>query len=198
MQRKNKDFFDVTKLLTYLPYNLVESVWLNQPKSTQFPLFTVVVDPSNLLKILNFFKLSIFFRANCLVDITCTDYLSAEKRFELGYYLLSTHYNFRICVKVFLDLDEPVESATTLFGGANWLEREIWDMFGVFFTDHPDLRRILTDYGFDGHPLRKDFPLSGYVEVRYDDESRRVLLEPVSLTQEYRYFDFISPWEREK
>jgi len=118
-----------------------------------------------------------------------------EERFEVVYNLLSLTHNNRVRIKVSTDAETPVPSATAVFSAANWLERETWDMFGIFFSDHPDLRRILTDYGFEGHPLRKDFPLTGYVEVRYDDEQKRVVYEPVKLTQDYRTFDFLSPWE---
>jgi len=130
-----------------------------------------------------------------LVDITAVDYPDRQQRFEVVYNLLSLKHNQRIRVKVAADEDTVVPSASGAFSSAIWLEREVWDLFGVFFSNHPDLRRILTDYGFEGHPLRKDFPLTGYVEVRYDDEQRRVVYEPVKLTQEFRRFDFMSPWE---
>jgi NADH-quinone oxidoreductase subunit C len=130
-----------------------------------------------------------------LVDITGVDYPDRQKRFEVVYNLLSLKHNQRIRVKVAADEDTVVPSASGAFSSAIWLEREVWDMFGVFFSDHPDLRRILTDYGFEGHPLRKDFPLTGYVEVRYDEDQKRVVYEPVKLVQEFRGFDFASPWE---
>jgi NADH-quinone oxidoreductase subunit C len=137
--------------------------------------------------------------SNCLfkmlVDITGVDYPDREKRFEVVYNLLSLRLNQRIRVKVATDEATPVPSATGVFSAANWYERETWDLFGVMFSDHPDLRRILTDYGFDGHPLRKDFPLTGFVEVRYDEAEKRVVYEPVRLAQEFRRFDFMSPWE---
>ena len=120
------------------------------------------------------------------------------KRFEVVYNLLSLSHNQRIRLKVPTDERSPVPSMVQLFNSAGWFEREVWDMFGIFFTDHPDLRRMLTDYGFEGHPLRKDFPLTGYVEVRYDDEQKRVVYEPVKLTQDFRSFDFMSPWEGAK
>jgi NADH-quinone oxidoreductase subunit C len=139
---------------------------------------------------------------NCLfkvlVDVTAADYPERAERFEVVYNLLSLSHNQRIRVKVATDENEPVPSMTQLFNSAGWFEREVWDMYGVFFTDHPDLRRMLTDYGFEGHPLRKDFPLTGYVEVRYDDEQKRVVYEPVKLTQDFRSFDFMSPWEGAK
>ena len=137
--------------------------------------------------------------ANCLfqmlIDITGADYPEREERFEIVYNLLSLKRNLRLRVKLTTDEDTPVPSVSQVYPAAGWYERECWDMYGVFFSDHPDLRRMLTDYGFDGHPLRKDFPLTGYVEVRYDDEQRRVVYEPVKLVQEFRSFDFLSPWE---
>mgnify|MGYP006090787767 FL=1 len=140
--------------------------------------------------------------ANCLfkvlLDVTAVDYPEREERFEVVYNLLSLSHNQRIRIKVPADEQAPVPSMVPLFSSAGWFEREVWDMFGIFFTDHPDLRRMLTDYGFEGHPLRKDFPLTGYVEVRYDDEQKRVVYEPVKLTQDFRSFDFMSPWEGAK
>lgn len=137
--------------------------------------------------------------SNCqfkvLIDVTAADYPEREERFEIVYNLLSLSHNQRIRVKASTDENTPVPSVVPLFSAAGWFEREVWDMFGVFFTDHPDLRRMLTDYGFEGHPLRKDFPLTGYVEVRYDDEQKRVVYEPVKLVQDFRNFDFESPWE---
>jgi NADH-quinone oxidoreductase subunit C len=137
--------------------------------------------------------------ANCLfkqlMDISGADWPQEELRFEVAYMLLSLKHNQRVRVKVFTDEDTPVPSVTGVFNSAAWPERECWDMYGVMFSDHPDLRRLLTDYGFEGHPLRKDFPLTGYVEVRYDNEQKRVVYEPVKLTQEFRTFDFLSPWE---
>jgi NADH-quinone oxidoreductase subunit C len=137
--------------------------------------------------------------ANCLfqllVDISGVDYPEREERFEVVYNLLSLKQNERVRIKVMTTEDIPVPSIAEVFPAATWYERECWDMYGVYFSDHPDLRRMLTDYGFDGHPLRKDFPLTGYVEVRYDDEQRRVVYEPVKLRQDFRSFDFLSPWE---
>ena len=130
-----------------------------------------------------------------LIDLCAVDYPAREKRFEVVYHLLSMRTNQRIRVKLLADETNPVPSVTGVFPCADWFEREAFDMYGVLFSGHPDLRRILTDYGFSGHPLRKDFPLTGYVEVRYDPEQRRVVYEPVSLKQEYRNFDFLSPWE---
>ncbi len=130
-----------------------------------------------------------------LVDLCGVDYPEREERFEVVYQLLSLKHNHRVRVKVTTDEDTPVPSVAGVFDGATWYERECWDMYGVFFSDNPDLRRILTDYGFEGHPLRKDFPLTGYVELRWNDEQKRVVYEPVTLTQEFRSFDFLSPWE---
>jgi NADH-quinone oxidoreductase subunit C len=137
--------------------------------------------------------------SNCqfkvLVDLCGADYPDRPERFDVVYNLLSMTHNQRIRVKVATDEEMPVPSVVSVFSTAGWFERETWDLYGVFFSDHPDLRRLLTDYGFEGHPLRKDFPLTGYVEVRYDDEQKRVIYEPVKLVQDFRTFDFMSPWE---
>ena len=129
------------------------------------------------------------------IDLAGADYPAREKRFDVVYHLLSPHLNQRIRVKIQADEQTQVPSITDAFPGAVWFEREAYDMYGILFSGHPDLRRILTDYGFDGYPLRKDFPLTGFVEVRYDDEEKRVVYEPVKLNQEFRNFDFLSPWE---
>ena len=130
-----------------------------------------------------------------LVDLCGVDYPERAERFEIVYHLLAMNTNQRIRVKVDVGEDMPVAIVTDVFHAANWLEREVWDMYGVYFSGHPDLRRILTDYGFDGHPQRKDFPLTGYVEMRYDEDQKRVIYEPVKLVQDFRSFDFLSPWE---
>jgi NADH-quinone oxidoreductase subunit C len=136
---------------------------------------------------------------NCLfkmlVDICGVDFPDRPARFEVVYNLLSLKHNLRLRAKVAAAEDQPVPSIAGLYSAAGWFEREAWDLYGIYFADHPDLRRILTDYGFEGHPLRKDFPLTGYVEVRYDIEQKRVVYEPVNLRQEFRTFDFVSPWE---
>ena len=132
---------------------------------------------------------------NQLSDLTAVDYPERPERFELVYQLLSMRNNMRLRLLAAVGEAQAVPSATTVYSAANWAEREVWDMFGIFFAGHPDLRRLLTDYGFEGHPLRKDFPLTGHVEVRYDDTLRRVVNKPVSLVQEFRDFDFLSPWE---
>ena len=134
-------------------------------------------------------------RFGCLIDICGVDYPERERRFDLVYHLLSPWQNRRIRVRVKTDGETPVPSAVSVFPAANWFEREAYDLYGILFSGHPDLRRILTDYGFEGHPLRKDFPLTGFVELRYDDELKRVVYEPVKLMQEFRSFDFLSPWE---
>ena len=130
-----------------------------------------------------------------MVDLCGVDYPDRPERFEVVYNLLSLKLNQRIRVKVTSDENSLVPSITGVYSAAGWFEREAWDLFGIYFADHPDLRRILTDYGFEGHPMRKDFPLTGYVEVRYDEEQKRVVYEPVKLKQEFRNFDFVSPWE---
>lgn len=153
------------------------------------------VKRESILKVLKFLRDDANCQFTTLLDVCGVDYPEEDERFEVVYNLLSMAHNQRIRLKLRTDEDTPVDSATSLFNAANWWEREAWDMFGIAFNDHPDLRRILTDYGFEGHPLRKDFPLTGYVELRYDDEQKRVVYEPVKLTQEYRSFDFMSPWE---
>jgi NADH-quinone oxidoreductase subunit C len=130
-----------------------------------------------------------------LMDVCGVDYPQREQRFDVVYNLLSLKHNQRVRVKVMTDEATPVPSVISVFSAAGWFEREAWDLYGIFFSGHPDLRRILTDYGFQGHPLRKDFPLTGYVEVRYDQQQKRVVYEPVKLTQDFRTFDFLSPWE---
>ena len=155
----------------------------------------VSVKPSTIIKTLKFLRDD----PNCLfkqlIDICAVDYPNEDERFELNYNLLSLIHNVRIRLKIRIHDKSPIQSSTDVFSSANWWEREVWDMFGISFSNHPDLRRLLTDYGFEGHPLRKDFPLTGYVEVRYDQETKRVIYEPVQLQQEYRNFDFLSPWE---
>ena len=156
---------------------------------------TVTVRRDDILEVLKVLRDD----ANCqfkqLVDVCGVDYPEKETRFAVVYNLLSLTHNLRIRIKIWTDEDTPVPSACELFSSANWWEREVWDLYGIYFSGHPDLRRILTDYGFEGHPLRKDFPLTGYVEMRYDNEQKRVVYEPVKLTQEFRTFDFLSPWE---
>jgi NADH-quinone oxidoreductase subunit C len=153
------------------------------------------VAPKYLVRVLTFLRDD----ANCLfqqlLTIAGVDFPEREKRFEVVYILLSLRHNQRIRVRVAAGESEAVPTATGVFASANWFEREVWDLYGVWFSDHPDLRRLLSDYGFEGHALRKDFPLTGYVELRYDDDQKRVVYEPVRLTQDFRSFDFLSPWE---
>uniref|UniRef100_A0A4Y7NHD7 NADH dehydrogenase [ubiquinone] iron-sulfur protein 3, mitochondrial n=1 Tax=Megafenestra aurita TaxID=2291010 RepID=A0A4Y7NHD7_9CRUS len=155
----------------------------------------VLIAPDGIVPVLQFLKDHHQCQFTSLADIGAMDVPSRENRFELIYNLLSLRFNSRIRVKSYTDELSPVDSCCEVFKAADWYEREVWDMFGVFFANHPDLRRILTDYGFEGHPFRKDFPLSGFVEVRYDDEVKRVVVEPVELAQEFRKFDLSSPWE---
>ncbi len=156
---------------------------------------TVTLNKPILIKVLNFLRDDKDFQFKQLVDICGVDYPDRIDRFEIVYHLLSVSLNQRIRVKLSVTDDETIPSLVTLYDAANWYEREIWDMFGVIFTDHPDLRRILTDYGFQGHPLRKDFPLSGFIQVKYDDSEKKVVNEKVNLVQDFRKFDFESPWE---
>ena len=153
------------------------------------------VERGALLRVLQFLRDDAKCRFTLLCDICGVDYPERIRRFDVVYNLLSITLNQRIRLKVETDEEAPVPSATGLFSVAGWWEREAWDLYGIYFSDNPDLRRILTDYGFDGHPLRKDFPLTGYVELRYDDDQKRVVYEPVRLKQEFRSFDFLSPWE---
>ena len=152
---------------------------------------------SSIESITSILKLNNICKFRTLIDITAIDYLSEEKRFTLVYHYLSMQQNLRIRLKCSIKEGQIVPSITKLFPAANWFEREVFDMYGILFSNHPDMRRILTDYGFQGHPLRKDFPTTGYLELRYDQERKKVVYEPVKLTQEYRRFDFMSPWEGE-
>ena len=155
----------------------------------------VVCDVSSLIKVLKFLRDDVQCQFKQLTDLCGVDYPDRESRFEIVYHLLSYRYNRRVRVKTSADENTSVPSVVRVFSTADWYERETWDMYGIHFSEHPDLRRLLTDYGFDGHPLRKDFPLTWYVEMRYDEEQKRVVYEPVNLTQEFRSFDFMSPWE---
>jgi NADH-quinone oxidoreductase subunit C len=176
------------KIAAAMPGAVLES-------SSAFGELTLTVEPSRIVEALKFLRDDQSAQFISIIDISGADYPEREKRFEVVYHLLSPKLNRRIRVKLSTDEETPVDSATAVYAGADWYEREIYDLFGVLFLGHPDLRRILTDYGFDGHPLRKDFPMTGFVEVRYDDQEKRVRYEPVRLTQEFREFDFLSPWE---
>nr|YP_009446454.1 NADH dehydrogenase subunit 9 [Ancoracysta twista]ATY40942.1 NADH dehydrogenase subunit 9 [Ancoracysta twista] len=153
------------------------------------------VQRDHLIPLIQFLKYHNNTQFKVLVDIVGVDYPERSERFEVIYILMSICYNTRIYVKTTTDEFSPINSISDVYPAANWMEREVWDLFGVFFRNHPDLRRILTDYGFEGHPFRKDFPLNGYVEVRYDDTQKTVVCEPIEITQEFRNFDFHSPWE---
>ncbi|MCY4337043.1 MAG: NADH-quinone oxidoreductase subunit C [Litoreibacter sp.] len=159
---------------------------------------TVNVAPASVVSFSEFLKTDQTCQFSTLVDMTAVDYPTRDNRFDMVYHFLSMYQNQRIRMKVAIREEEMLASIVDIFPAANWFEREIFDMFGILFTGHPDLRRILTDYGFRGHPLRKDFPTTGYVELRYDEAEKRVVYEPVNLVQEYRQFDFMSPWEGAK
>ena len=182
----------LVKLKSYIETKLPESVVSSKLVNGQL---TVSIVLSSLVTFMEFLKTDQHCNFSTLVDITVVDYPSRENRFELVYHYLSMYQNQRIRVKMEVNEDHIVPSIVDIFPASNWFEREIFDMFGILFSGHPDLRRILTDYGFKGHPLRKDFPTTGYVELRYDEEKKRVVYEPVELVQEYRQFDFMSPWE---
>ena len=182
----------LTELASYLGEARANLIAASQMKYGELTLTTT---GENLVALLTFLRDD----AKCgfvnLIDICGVDWPQRELRFDVVYHLLSPKKNLRIRVKVATDEDTPVPSACPVYPGADWFEREAYDMYGILFTGHPDLRRILTDYGFEGHPLRKDFPTTGFVEVRYDDAAKRVVYEPVELKQEFRNFDFMSPWE---
>ena len=160
-----------------------------------FGELTVEVQPAQIVAVVDLLRTDATCKFSTLVDITAVDLPERAERFDVVYHLLSPTKNLRIRLKVHADEETVVPSVTGVWPGADWFERETYDLYGVLFSGHPDLRRILTDYGFEGHPLRKDFPLTGFVEVRYDDEAKRVVYEPVELKQEFRNFDFLSPWE---
>jgi NADH-quinone oxidoreductase subunit C len=156
---------------------------------------TVHAKAADIVKVATFLRDDPACQFICIIDVTAVDWPGREQRFDVVYHFLSPRLNQRIRVKLMTDEVTAVPSLIEVFRGADWFERETYDLYGVLFTGHPDMRRILTDYGFDGHPLRKDFPLSGFVEVRYDDEQKRVVYDKVRLAQEFRTFDFLSPWE---
>tara|TARA_B100000161_G_C33438553_1_gene363564 strand:+ start:159 stop:755 length:597 start_codon:yes stop_codon:yes gene_type:complete len=161
-------------------------------------ILNINISKDTLVDVLAFLKTNSFSRFRQLIDITAVDFIGKENRFRMVYLLLSHEYNLRI--KIYFDINENefVNSITKIFPSANWMEREVFDMYGIKFNDHPDMRRILTDYGFVGYPLRKDFPLTGHKEVRYSEEKKKVVYEPVKLEQNYRNFDYSSPWEGTK
>jgi NADH-quinone oxidoreductase subunit C len=160
-----------------------------------FGELTITVAPEAIIEVVTALRDDPALRFVCFIDICGVDWPAREKRFDVVYHLLSPKQNLRVRLRVQTDEATPVPSLCGVFPGANWFEREAYDLYGILFSDHPELRRLLTDYGFEGYPLRKDFPLTGFVEVRWDDELKRVVYEPVRLTQEFRDFDFLSPWE---
>ena len=183
---------DLTKLSDYITKKLGAKV---SGANIAFDELTLTTDAASIVDVLTFLRDDAKCAFFSFVDIAGADYPSLVNRFEVIYHLMSPTQNTRIRVKLATDEDSTVPSVTGVFAGADWFEREAYDMYGILFTGHPDLRRLLTDYGFEGHPLRKDFPTTGFVEVRYDDEVKRVVYEPVELRQEFRQFDFLSPWE---
>ena len=156
---------------------------------------TLTVERDSIVDVATFLRDDSKCRFICLIDVCGVDFPERDERFEVVYHFMSPHLNHRVRIKLSCDDETPVPSINQVYAGANWFEREAYDLYGMLFSGHPDLRRILTDYGFDGHPLRKDFPLTGFVEVRYDEERKRVVYEPVKLAQEFRSFDYLSPWE---
>ena len=182
----------LTEMGEYISAALAERILRQDTRGDEL---TIWIDRHSLLKVLTFLRDDQNTQFKLVMDVTAVDRPDREDRFEVVYHLLSMTHNQRLRVKVPTDAHTPVPSVGSVFSSAIWLERETWDMYGVLFSGHQDLRRILTDYGFEGHPLRKDFPLTGYFEVRYDDEQKRVVYEPVSLVQDFRNFDFLSPWE---
>lgn len=189
LEKINNQYEQFGKSLIQMLPKFIKNIYIEKGE------MNIIVDPLYITQVLMFLKDHTYGQFKLLMDITAVDYPDREKRFEVVYILLSVKYNSRVIVKTYIDEMTPIDSITTIYSSGNWYEREVWDLFGIYFLGHPDLRRILTDYGFEGHPMRKDFPLSGYVEVRYDDEKKRVVTEPLEMTQEFRSFDFLSPWE---
>ncbi|XP_031565815.1 NADH dehydrogenase [ubiquinone] iron-sulfur protein 3, mitochondrial-like [Actinia tenebrosa] len=175
---------------TMLP-KYIQSAQVNYTKELEF-----LISPEGIIPVLTFLKDHTNAQFKSLADLTAVDVPTRPYRFEIIYNLLSLHYNSRVRVKTYTDELTAIDSISSIYPVANWYEREIWDMYGVFFSNHPDLRRILTDYGFEGHPFRKDFPISGYVEIRYDDELKRLVCEPIEMAQEFRKFDISPTWEQ--
>jgi NADH-quinone oxidoreductase subunit C len=183
---------ELTALAEHLAAAVPDAV---QGYAVHYGELAVSVPREAIIEVLTFLRDDPHCRFSVLCDICGVDHPDRPLRFDVVYNLLSMSRNLRIRVKLETDEEQAVPSAVGVFSAAGWWEREAWDLFGIYFSDHPDLRRILTDYGFDGHPLRKDFPLTGYVELRYDEDQKRVVYEPVKLKQEFRSFDFLSPWE---
>ncbi|MDO1581824.1 NADH-quinone oxidoreductase subunit C [Rhizobium oryzicola] len=179
----------------FLAYVEAAKPGLIASSKVEFDELTLSVEADNVIALLTFLRDDPKSGFVNLIDVCGLDWPKRERRFDVVYHLLSPRKNMRVRVKVATAEDVAIPSACSVYPGADWFEREAWDMYGILFTGHPDLRRILTDYGFEGHPLRKDFPTTGFVEVRYDDSAKRVVYEPVQLRQEFRNFDFLSPWE---
>ena len=187
----NKNNYNlVTYLINVLSFNFAKKVTIKKETNN----IIIYCDRNNLTFLLTFLKNHYSLQYKTLISITAVDYPNRENRFEVNYFLLSYKLNNRVTIKVDTNDTTPLDSVTPIYKSASWYEREVWDLFGVFFSNHPDLRRILTDYGFDGFPFRKDFPQSGFLEVRYDDEKKYVLYEPIEVAQEFRSFDFVTPW----
>jgi len=183
---------ELQALSDHIALSLGEAI---EDRAIAYGELTIVARLEEIKRVVTFLRDDPQCRFVCFIDICGADYPARERRFDVVYHFLAPHHNRRIRVKVETDEVTPVPSIIDLFPAANWYERETYDLYGVLFSGHPDLRRLLTDYGFEGHPLRKDFPLTGYVEVRYDSGQGRVVYEPVKLSQEFRNFDFLSPWE---
>ena len=184
-----KSLIDIEKLINSELATKIQNSFINNSE------LTIEIDENNLIEVIQFLKSNERCKFKQLIDIAGVDYPDSEKRFQLVYLLLSHENNIRIKVSTQFQLNQIINSITKIFPSANWMEREVFDMYGIKFKNHPDLRRILTDYGFKGHPLRKDFPLTGFNEVRYSEKEKKVIYEPVKLEQNYRNFDFESPWE---
>ena len=182
----------------YFIYFLIKNIpkYLSNKIIYKIQEYTISIwtSSNNLINLLEFLKKSYFLQFKTLISITAVDYPENSNRFEINYFLLSYKLNQRIILKINTNDINPIMSITEIYKSSDWYEREIWDLFGIFFTNHPDLRRILTDYGFEGFPFRKDFPQTGFSEVRYDDQKKYVLYESLELSQEYRSYDFITPW----
>ena len=185
----------MSEVLNDLGAHIRESCSGVEDVKVEYGELTVITTPAAIVDVAKFLRDDGQCSFVCIIDVCGVDWPAREKRFDVVYHLLSPTQNMRIRIKLEAAEDEVVPSITPIFPGADWFERETWDMYGVPFSGHPDLRRILTDYGFEGHPLRKDFPVTGFVELRYDEEAKRVIYEPVELRQEFRSFDFLSPWE---
>ena len=186
---------NLSELLSFVELKIKDKIVRSEIINNEL---SIVINPTSIVKFVEFLMVDNECQFSTLIDITAVDYPEKLKRFTIVYHFLSMVQNQRIRVSADISEGEVVPSIIALHPSANWFEREVFDMYGIFFSGHPDLRRLLTDYGFTGHPLRKDFPTSGYLEVRYDEVKKQVVYEPTKLTQEYRQFDFLSPWEGAK